>query len=190
MLAQEWGIAHLSTGDLLRSAAAEGTPIGREADGHIRAGRLVPDPLVLELLRERLARPDAAVGFILDGFPRNRAQAQELELLTPLDAVVWFAVDRSELIARLAGRRTCPTCGSVYNVVSKPPSRAGVCDRDGMPLLQRPDDRPEAVEVRLKVFADQTAPLLEHYRQNGLLRSLQADGPPGTVTDRLRAALR
>ncbi len=188
-LARERGLAHLSTGDLLRAAVAEGTALGRAADGHMRAGRLVPDELVLELLRERLARPDAAVGFILDGYPRTLAQARTLEGIASLDVVVWFDVAREVLAERLSGRRSCPRCGTVYNVVSKPPRRPGRCDRDGAALAQRPDDRPEAVEVRLRVFAEQTAPLLEHYRERGLLRTLDGSGAADTVTERLRRLL-
>jgi adenylate kinase len=155
----------------------------------MRAGRLVPDELVLEILRERLARPDAAAGFILDGYPRTIAQARTLEGITPLDVVVWFEVDRGVLVQRLSGRRSCPQCGLVYNVVSKPPRLAGRCDRDGSELVQRPDDRPEAVEVRLRVFAEQTAPLLELYRREGLLRSLDGSGPAAEVSARLRGLL-
>lgn len=188
-VAREFGLLHLSTGDLLRAAVAEGTPLGREADGHIRAGRLVPDDLVLEILGHRLRQPDAAGGFILDGFPRNLAQARALERTTPLDLVVSFEVDRQRLVERLAGRWICPKCASVYNLASRPPRRPGLCDLDGAALLQRPDDRPEAVEVRLKVYTEQTAPLLEHYRATGLLHPLDASGDPAAVTEGLRRLL-
>lgn len=188
-LARELGLVHLSTGDLLRAAVAEGTELGRAADGHMRAGRLVPDELVLEILRERLGRPDASRGFILDGYPRTEAQASTLGTLTPIDLVVWFEVPSGTLVERLSGRWSCPRCGSVYNVVTRPPRTPGRCDRDGAELVQRPDDRPEAVEVRLKVFAQQTAPLLEHYRRVGLLRTVDGDGPPEVVTGRLRRLL-
>ncbi len=189
ILSREARLAHVSTGDLLRAAAAAGTPLGREADGHIRAGRLVPDGLVLALLRDRLDRPDARAGFILDGFPRNRPQAEALATITPLDAVVWFELPSAVLVDRLAGRRVCTQCGTVYNVSSRPPRTAGRCDRDGAGLVQRPDDRPEAVTTRLKVYADQTAPLLEYYRGRGLVRSIDAAGTPEDVTARLRAVL-
>jgi adenylate kinase len=188
-LARELGIPHLSTGDLLRAAVAEGTPLGRAADGHMRAGRLVPDDLVLGILRERLARPDAARGFILDGYPRNLAQARTLEGIVPLDRVVWFEVDRPVLVARLSGRWACPRCGTVYNTASKPPREPGRCDHDGTELVQRPDDRPESVEVRLRVFAEQTAPLLERYRRLGLLTTLDGSGNEAAVAERLRRLL-
>ena len=185
-VARELGLAHLSTGDLLRAAVAAGSELGRAADGHMRAGRLVPDDLVLELLRERLRQPDAARGFILDGFPRTLAQATALERLTPLDMVVSFEVDPKALVERLAGRRTCARCGAVYHLVFNPSREPGKCDRDGGKLVQRPDDRPEAVEVRLKVYAQQTAPLLDHYRAQRLLRPLDASDSPTAVAGRLR----
>jgi len=185
-VARELGLAHLSTGDLLRAAVAAGSELGRAADGHMRAGRLVPDDLVLEILRERLRQPDAARGFILDGFPRTLAQATALERLTPLDMVVSFEVDPKALVERLAGRRTCARCGAVYHVAFNPSREPGKCDRDGGELVQRPDDRPEAVGVRLKVYAQQTAPLLDHYRAKGLLRPLDAADTPSAVAEGLR----
>ncbi len=177
-LARALGVPHLSTGDLLRGAVAAATPLGREADGYMRAGRLVPDDLVLGILGERLDAPDARSGFILDGFPRNLAQAEILERRVVLDHVVSFGIPSAELVRRLSARRICPTCQAVYNLDSKPPRVPGRCDRDGSELLQRPDDRPEAVEVRLRVYAEQTAPLLDFYRRRGLLRSLDASGAP------------
>jgi len=168
---------------------AEGTELGRAADAHMRAGRLVPDDLVLGILKDRLARPDAARGFVLDGFPRTIAQADALERLTPLEGVIAFDLDPRTIVDRLAGRRTCPTCGAGYNVVTNPPRRPGHCDREGAELVQRPDDLPQAVEVRLRVYEEQTAPLREHYRRRGLLRSLDASGSPPEVAGRLRRLL-
>lgn len=152
----------------------------------MRAGRLVPDDLVLRILGERLARPDATHGFILDGFPRTIAQADALDRITALDAVVSFDVDPKVLVDRIAGRRSCPKCGAVYNLSSNPPRETGRCDRDGTELIQRPDDRVEAVEVRLRVYRDQTAPLREYYLRQGLLRPLDASGSPAEVAGRLR----
>lgn len=189
IVAAELGVPHLSTGDMLRAAVREGTELGKAADAHMRAGGLVPDALVLEILGERLRKPDAVTGFVLDGFPRNLAQAKELARRSPLDAVLWFELPRPVLVERLTGRRVCPTCGTVYNVTSRPPRVEGRCDREGAALGQRPDDRPDAVEVRLRVYAEQTAPLLEHYRSAGLLRPLDAAGSPGDVTERLRRLL-
>jgi adenylate kinase len=189
-LARELGIPHLSTGDLLRAAVAARTPLGLEADDHIRAGRLVPDGLVLKILQERLARIDAKAGFLLDGFPRNLAQAEALGRVTPLDAVVSFDIDSAEVVRRLSDRRVCPQCQSVYNLSSRPPQAAGRCDKDGATLIQRSDDRPEAVATRLTVYAEQTAPLLQFYRQRDLLRPVDARGNPDEVARRVRALLR
>jgi len=189
-LARELGLAHLSTGDLLRAAVAEGSELGRAADGHMRAGRLVPDDLVVAILKERLGRSDAAAGYILDGFPRTLIQAETLGRFASLDAVISLELDPGALVARLTGRRLCPTCGAVYNLLTQPPREAGRCDQEGAALVQRPDDRPDAVEVRLKVYAEQTAPLLEFYRRLGLLRRLDASGTPAEVAARLRQLLR
>lgn len=189
LLAHALGIPHLSTGDLLRGAVAARTPLGLEAEGYMHAGQLVPDRLVLGILTERLARPDARSGFVLDGFPRNRAQAETLEQLRPVDVVVSFEVPAAELVRRLSERRTCPQCQTVYHLTSHPPKVPGRCDRDGAELVQRPDDRPEAISTRLAVYAEQTAPLLEFYRTRGLLRSIEADGTPSEVAARVRTAV-
>jgi adenylate kinase len=154
------------------------------------AGRLVPDELVLRILHARLAEPDARAGFLLDGFPRNLAQAEKLEKITPLDAVLSFELPASLLIERLSGRRVCPTCQSLYNVVTRPPRVPGRCDREGAELVQRPDDRPEAISTRLAVYAEQTAPLLGYYRQARLLRPVDSTGTPDEVSARVRGALR
>ena len=189
-LSRTIGVPHLSTGDLLRAAVAARSPLGLRADDHIRAGRLVPDPLVLEILGERLARPDCADGFLLDGFPRNLAQADALDRIARIDAVLAFDLPTDVLVARLSGRRICPACQSVYHVESQPPRVSGRCDRDGTELVQRPDDRPEAVRTRLAVYAEQTAPLLAHYRAAGLLRPVDATGSPDDVAARVLAAVR
>lgn len=188
-LAATLGVPHLSTGDILRAAVHERSPLGVEADRYMRAGELVPDPLVLGLLEERLARPDARAGFILDGFPRNLAQAERLATITPLDAVLYFEIPESLLLERLTQRWSCPKCGTVYNSSTLPPKQPGRCDRDGTELVHRTDDTPEAVRQRLRVYAEQTAPLLEHYRRRGVLRTLDATGTPEGVADRLNRAL-
>jgi adenylate kinase len=185
-LAAELGIPHLSTGDMLRAVVAQRTPLGLEAQGHIEAGRLVPDDLVLRILTGRLAQPDARNGFLLDGFPRNVAQAERLERIAPVDVVVAFEIPAAQLIDRLSGRWICPTCHSVYHTTNHPPKVPGHCDRDGTELVQRPDDRPEAIRTRLAVYAQQTAPLTEYYSGRGLLRTLDATGAPEEVARRLR----
>ncbi len=188
-LARELGIPHLSTGDLLRAAVAARTPLGLEADRFMRAGELVPDELVLRILGDRLGQPDARAGFLLDGFPRNLSQAETLDRTTKLDVAVSFDLPDRELVRRLSDRRVCPTCQTVYNLSSNPPKVAGRCDRDGTELVQRPDDRPEAVANRLKVYAAQTAPLLDYYRRHGLLRPVDADGTLDAVAARVRSAV-
>jgi adenylate kinase len=190
LLSRELNVPHLSTGDLFRAAVAARTPLGLEADGHMRAGRLVPDDLVLRILQERLSQPDAAQGFLLDGFPRNLAQAETLDRISPVDVVVSFDLPDQVLIRRLSARWVCPKCQSVYNLESRPPRAQGRCDQDGSELVQRPDDRPEAVTTRLKVYSSQTAPLLEYYRRRGILRPVDANGSPEDVTRRIRSALR
>jgi len=188
-LARELAIPHLSTGDLLRAAVAARTPLGREAEAHMAAGRLVPDPIVLKILEERLAAPDCRGGYILDGFPRNVPQAIALESIAPLDAVLSLDLPEATLIGRLSGRRVCPTCQAVYHLATLPPKVPGRCDKDGAELVQRPDDRPEAIATRLQVYHEQTTPLLDHYRQRGLVRPVDARGAPEEVYRRLRAGV-
>jgi len=189
LIARELGIPHLSTGDILRAAVAAKTPLGLEADGHMRSGGLVPDPLVLEILHERLDQPDAKVGYLLDGFPRNLAQAEALGKFSEVERVVSLEISPDLLVQRLSERRICPKCQSVYNLSTQPPRVTDRCDRDGTALVQRPDDRPEAVTMRLKVYAEQTAPLLEYYRKRRLLREVDASGTPDEVTARIRKVL-
>jgi adenylate kinase len=195
-LIDQYGIPQISTGDLLRAAVAAGTPLGLKAKAVMDAGRLVDDSIVLGMIRERLAQPDARNGFILDGFPRNLAQAQALdellvELGKPLDAVVLMDVDYSELTKRISGRRSCPDCGRVFNVFTSPADPAEKCPKTGAPhkLVQRPDDTEATVTERLKVYDEKTRPLIEFYRGKRLLYSINASGDPAHVTERLTAAL-
>jgi adenylate kinase len=188
-LARDLGLPHLSTGDLLRAAVAARTPLGLEAEGHMRAGRLVPDDLVLAILGERLAHPDARNGFLLDGFPRNLAQAQALDRHTDLDVAVAFDIPLELLLPRLTDRRSCPTCHTVYNLTTRPPKVPDRCDHDGVVLVHRPDDRPEAVRTRLDVYRTETEPLLRHYELRGILRRVDATGSPEVVQARVRAAV-
>jgi adenylate kinase len=188
-LSQRLGVPHLSTGDLLREAVRARSPLGEEADGYMRAGRLVPDDLVLRILKDRLARPDAQRGFVLDGYPRNVAQAGELERITPVDRVLSFDIPESLLLERLTNRRSCPTCGTVYNLKTRPPKRDQLCDNDETPLIHRSDDAVDAVRTRIRVYHEQTAPLLEHYRRLGQLTQLDASGTPGEVGGRVQRAI-
>lgn len=184
-IARARGVPHLSTGDLLRAAVAARSPLGQEAEGYMREGKLVPDELVLRLLEARLEEADARAGFVLDGFPRTIAQAEALSRITPIDVAVWFEIDPRLLVERLSGRRLCPTCQRVYHVVSRPPKRPETCDDDGTSLVRRPDDRPEAVAERLRVYDHATAPLLGLFRTRGVLRPVEANGTPEEVGARL-----
>jgi adenylate kinase len=197
-LVERAGIPQISSGDLLRAAVARGTELGRQAKEAMDGGRLVDDSLVLGMIRERLGEPDTRRGFILDGFPRNLAQAHALEgllaaLRQPLDAVVQLDVDYRELVRRISGRRTCADCGRVFNLLTCPPAatHSELCPKTGAPhrLTQRPDDNEATVAERLRVYDAQTRPLIEFYRARGLLRVIDAEGDVDEVTRRLAQAL-
>ncbi len=192
-LAREWRVPQIATGDMLREAVAAGTPLGREAKRYMDQGALVPDDVIVGLIAERLAQPDAARGFILDGFPRTIPQAEALarllkDLGAGLDRVVFFDVSDAELLRRLTGRRACPKCQATYHVVSAPPRRESVCDRCGSALVQREDDREETVRKRLGVYATQTAPLLDYYRERGMLTTVRGEGGIEDIRAAIRAA--
>ena len=186
--------AHISTGDLLREAVAKKTPLGRAAFECMNSGRLVSDDLVVKMVAERLKRPDCQSGFVLDGFPRTVVQAEMLEttlkeLKKKLDCVLYFDTSRGVVIRRLSGRRLCRKCGANYHVTNIPPKRAGVCDKCGGELYQRDDDRPETVTNRLEVYAKETAPLIDFYRQRGLLKETSGDLEVEAGQSAIRAAL-
>jgi adenylate kinase len=198
-LVERHGIPQISTGDLLRAAVARATPLGLRAKEAMDQGKLVEDEIVLGMIRERLAEPDVANGFILDGFPRNIAQANALDALLgelgqPLDAVVQMDVDYGELMRRISGRRTCSDCGKVFNLFSTPADQIETeqCPRTGEPhkLFQRPDDTEETVANRLKVYEEKTKPLIEFYRDKGLLQAIDAQGDVDDITARLESVLR
>jgi adenylate kinase len=195
-LVQRFGIPQISTGDLLRSAVARGTALGLKAKDAMSAGKLVDDAIVLGMIEERLADADVAKGFILDGFPRNIAQAEALDVMLrklakPLTAVVQMEVPNADLIRRIAGRRSCQTCGSVYNIYSMPVGAALVCTRcaDSPALYQRPDDNEATVVERLKVYEAQTRPLVGYYGAQGLLQTIDATGDVDAITDLLVGVL-
>jgi len=191
-LQSKYGVPQVSSGDLLRDAVARGTELGLKAKAVMDAGQLVGDDIVLGLIRDRLSKPDAAKGFILDGFPRNTVQANSLnalldELKQPLDAVLLLDVRRESLMQRLAGRRICPKCGSVYNVHTLPAGTT-TCAKDGTELYQRADDKEEVIGKRLEVYEQQTRPLVEHYSNLGLLRAIAGEGELDDVFERMEAA--
>lgn len=197
-LVERHGIPQISTGDLLRAQRAAGTPLGQRAQAAMDAGKLVDDEIVLGMIRERLAEADTQNGYILDGFPRNLAQAKALDVLLgelgkPLDAVVQLDVDYGELTRRIAGRRTCLDCDRVVNLFTTPPGQAEseICAKTGTPhrLFQRPDDNEATVAERLRVYEEQTRPLIDFYEEQGLLREIDGEGELDEVTARLEEAL-
>jgi adenylate kinase len=195
LLVKTYGIPHISTGDLLREAVSKRTELGLRAKSAMDAGKLVDDATVLGMIRERLSRPDAVKGFILDGFPRNIAQAEALEKMleelgTPLDTVLLLNLDFGVLFKRLTGRRICETCGRVFNVHAAPGTPLH-CDHCGARarLIQRPDDKEEVIAKRLEVYEAQTKPLIKHYKSVGLLRIVDADADMDTVFANIRRAV-
>jgi adenylate kinase len=197
LLVKAHGIPQISTGDLLRDAVSKGTDLGLRAKSAMDAGKLVDDATVLGMIRERLKMPDAAKGFILDGFPRNIAQAEALQqmlkaLSTPLDSVVLMNVDMGILFKRLTGRRICQVCGRVFNVYTSPPGAAEHCAECGGAhrLIQRPDDKEEVIGKRLDVYEAQTKPLIKYYEAAGLLRIVDADADVDTVFRSIEQAVR
>ncbi|HXV19468.1 MAG TPA: adenylate kinase [Desulfuromonadales bacterium] len=194
MLTDRFGIPQISTGDILRSAVKEGTPMGVKAKAFMDAGGLVPDEVVVGIVRERLQMSDCAGGFILDGFPRTVAQADALketlqQLGKNLDAVISLDVDVEALVERLTGRRTCKACGRGYHVKFDPPKVAGTCDVCGGVLIQRADDQEETIRKRLEVYHQQTAPLVAYYRTDSLLTSVDGMREIDTVQQQILSAL-
>jgi adenylate kinase len=174
-------IPQISTGDILRAAVKEQTPLGKEAKAYMDQGKLVPDEVVVGIVRERLKAPDCKKGFILDGFPRTVPQAEALEatlraMNRRIDHVVSIEVNNEELLKRLTGRRTCRGCGAMYHLVFDPPTKEGLCDRCGGELYQRADDKEETIRERLNVYEAQTAPLIAYYRDKGNLRTIDGVG--------------
>lgn len=180
-LIEKYGIPQISTGDLLRAAVSAGTQLGKEAKSYMDKGELVPDRVVLGMVEERLKQADCKKGYILDGFPRNVAQAEALDKMLSslgmaLDAALSVDVPFDDLMKRLTGRRTCKSCGQMYNVYFNPPKKEGVCDKCGGELFQRDDDKEETIKKRLEVYNSQTAPLIEYYGKKGILKSVKGTG--------------
>lgn len=197
MLSSELGIPHISTGDMLREAVASGSEVGLQARKFMESGGLVPDSVVVSIVSERLARPDCARGWLLDGFPRNGAQAEALaaELKRTgrtVSVALYLRVPNQEVVKRLVGRRVCGNtkCGAGYHVDSMPPVKPGVCDKCGSALIQRKDDRLETIQKRLEVYDKDTAGLIDLYRRQGVLREVEGTGGPEQVGRALLAAAR
>jgi len=180
-LIEKYGIPQISTGDILRQAVKDGTPLGKEAKVIMDKGELVTDSIVLGLVEERLKQDDCKKGYILDGFPRNTAQAEALDkmldsLNMPLTAALSVDVPKEDLMKRLTGRRTCKSCGQMYNIYFSAPKTEGKCDKCGADLFQRDDDKEETINKRLDVYDAQTAPLIDYYSKKGILKSVQGVG--------------
>jgi adenylate kinase len=193
-LQADFGLPHISTGDMLRAQVAQGTELGREAERYMNAGELVPDEVILGMIEQRIAEQDARGGFLLDGFPRNTSQADALAAMLAgagrrLTGVLLIEVPDAEVVRRLAGRRVCLKSGHVYHVEFDPSKREGVCDQDGSRLIQRDDDKEETIRRRLEVYARQTAPLIDYYESASLLRRFDGQRDPDEVHDRVRATV-
>lgn len=195
MVAKELGVPHISTGDIFRQALKEGTPLGKKAKEYMDSGALVPDDIVVGIVKERLAMDDCRKGFILDGFPRTIPQAEALDYTLPelgmkLDRVVNLAVPDEKLVLRLTGRRVCRSCGANYHVIFNPPKKEGICDNCGGELYQRDDDREETVRNRLKVYYNQTQPLIDYYARRGIIVDVNGDQEMQQVLSDVIAAIR
>jgi adenylate kinase len=194
-LGNDLGVPHIATGDLLRDQVARGTPVGREAQTYMDRGDYVPDGVMIEMIKLRLSQSDTDKGFVLDGFPRTLGQATALDkvladLGQPLDAVVLLEVPVDEMVRRLSGRRTCPTCQRPYHMDDDPPKDDERCDEDGTPLERRSDDEPETVRHRLQVYADRTAGVIDYYdEQDGLVRRVNGEAGVDEVSKRIDEAM-
>ena len=194
MLIEKYKLPQISTGDILRKAVADGTPLGKEAKVIMEKGELVTDKIVLGLVEERLKQDDCKPGFILDGFPRNTAQAEELDKLLdnlkmPLTAALSVDVPKEDLMKRLTGRRTCKGCQQMYNIYYSPSKKEGACDKCGGELFQRGDDQEETIKKRLDVYDAQTAPLIDYYQKKGILKSVTGTGSIDDIFKKVCALL-
>jgi adenylate kinase len=193
-LAAHYKIPHISTGDIFRTNLKNGTALGKQAQSFMDRGELVPDSITNEMVRDRLGDNDVINGFLLDGFPRNTNQAQVLDQILvekkmPLDAVLELKIDNSEIVKRLSGRRTCRSCGASSHVEFEKPKVAGVCDKCQGELYQREDDKEEVITRRLEIYTDQTAPIVEFYKSQGLLKIISAIGEVSEITKKAISAL-
>lgn len=193
-LATVYEIPQISTGDILREAIVNDTPVGREAKEYMDAGRLVPDDVILNLMKDTLGSKKCAEGFILDGFPRTVPQAKGLDAILvtleiELDAVLVMEVDEDIIVERLSNRRSCPNCGTIYNLKTSPPKQDEICDNCGTELIQRSDDQPETIKNRLRVYREETAPVIDYYDKKGMAKAIDASGSVSEVWEKLQSAI-
>jgi len=194
-LCETFKIPHISTGDMLREEIKSDTALGKEAKRYMESGELVPDSVVNEMIKERILRSDAKNGFVLDGFPRAKTQAESLEktlknISNVLDLVLYIDMDKEAIIERLEGRRTCKECGAIFHMKNMPPKEASTCDKCGSELFQRPDDKRETIENRINVYLKEISPLLEFYENEGALEKINANLTPQKVNDALENLLK
>lgn len=194
-LIEKYGIPQISTGDILRKAVADGTPLGKEAKIVMDKGELVPDSIVIGLVKERLAQDDCKKGYILDGFPRNTSQAETLDkvlsdMKAPLDVALSVDVDKDDLMKRLTGRRTCKSCQQMFNVYFSPSKKDGICDKCGGALFQRDDDKEATIKNRLDVYEKATAPLINYYGKKGILKSVKGVGSIDEIFNKICSILK
>jgi adenylate kinase len=189
LLSKDYGIPQISTGDLFRAAVKEGSELGKKVKGIMEKGELVPDSLTVELVKERLGKPDAQQGYILDGFPRTVAQADALAEFQKIDAVINFSISDELVIRRLSGRRVCRSCGAIYHIENMPPKVEGTCDRCGGELYIRDDDKIESIKNRLRVYKEQTEPLIAYYREKELLREIDSSTSPEDSLRQIKSLL-
>jgi adenylate kinase len=195
IIAKKLGIPHISTGDIFREAVSKGTELGKKAKEYMDRGELVPDEIVIGIVKERIVADDCKNGFVLDGFPRTVAQAEALdqvlsEIDRKIDYVLNIVVSEDEVVKRLTGRRTCKNCGAVYHVIFNPPQKEGVCDVCGGELYQRDDDKEETVRNRLRVYFEKTAPLIDYYRNKGVLVDINGEQTVDEVTKEIERVIR
>lgn len=193
-ICQDYGIKQIATGDMFRAARTKQTELGKKVEAYMLAGKLVPDDVVIEVVDERLWQSDCDKGFLLDGFPRTVAQADALEKLLAkrqkrLDAVLSFQVPDDVIVKRLSGRRVCNSCGANYHVDFAPSRKEGVCDKCGGEIIQRKDDTEQTIKERLKVYKDQTQPLIDYYQKRGLLKLIDGQGEVSEIRNRVRSHL-
>ncbi|HEA47289.1 hypothetical protein LCGC14_3063150 [marine sediment metagenome] len=188
-ITKKLGIPHISTGEILRQASSQKTPLGLKAKDYMDQGHLVPDDLMIDLIKERIKREDCKKGFLLDGFPRTIPQAEALEKISHIDKVIKLKIDNEVAIERLSGRRTCKDCGAMYHVIYISPKREGICDGCGGELIIREDDRKEAILERLEVYKEETRPLIKYYKKKGLLVIIDGGRVKQEVTEDLLASI-
>ena len=188
-VAEALHIPHVSTGDIFRANIRNHTELGTLAESYISKGQLVPDDVTINMLMARLAEEDCAGGYILDGFPRTIPQAEALTGKTSLDCAINLAVKDEDIMTRMGGRRVCPKCGASYHIVSNPPHKEGICDVCGDQLIIRDDDKPETVQNRLNVYHEQTAPLIDYYEKQGILKQVDGAKPLDEVTESVLRAI-